>query len=102
MKEKQVQICIRLNQKEKKILQRKAKKSGLSLSSYLRKVGLGKEIYSIPDKEFYKIYLQLSSLKNELYKLQTEQISVYLEAIKRNFLEIYNSENKEEKEDGNN
>lgn len=102
MKEKQVQICIRLNQKEKKILQRKAKKSGLSLSSYLRKVGLEKEIYSIPDKEFYKIYLQLSSLKNELYKLQTEQISVYLEEIKRNFLEIYNSENKEEKEDGNN
>ena len=96
MKEKQVQICIRLNQKEKKILQRKAKKSGLSLSSYLRKVGLEKEIYSIPDKEFYKIYLQLSSLKNELYKLQTEQISVYLESIKRNFLEIYNSENKEE------
>ena len=91
MKEKQVQICIRLNQKEKKILQRKAKKSGLSLSSYLRKVGLEKEIYSIPDKEFYKIYLQLSSLKNELYKLQTEQISVYLEAIKRNFLEIYNN-----------
>lgn len=102
MKEKQVQICIRLNQKEKKILQRKAKKSGLSLSSYLRKVGLEKEIYSIPDKEFYKIYLQLSSLKNELYKLQTEQISVYIEAIKRNFLEIYNIENKEEKEDGNN
>ena len=100
MKEKQVQICIRLNQKEKKILQSKAKKSGLSLSSYLRKVGLEKEIYSIPDKEFYKIYLQLSSLKNELYKLQTEQISVYLEEIKRNFLEIYNSENKEEKEDG--
>ena len=101
MKEKQVQICIRLNQKEKKILQRKAKKSGLSLSSYLRKVGLEKEIYSIPDKEFYKIYLQLSSLKNELYKLQTEEISAYIEVIKRNFLEIYNS-NKGEKEDGNN
>lgn len=101
MRNKNIEICIRVDEKEKKNLERKARKSGLNLSAYLRKVGLDKEIYSIPDKEFYKIYLQLSSLKNELYKLQTEEISAYIEVIKRNFLEIYNSD-KGEKEDGNN
>ena len=101
MRTKNIEICIRVDEKEKKNLERKAKKSGLNLSAYLRKVGLEKEIYGIPDKEFYKIYVQLSSLKNELYKLQTEEISAYIEAIKRNFLEIYNSD-KGAKEDGNN
>ena len=99
---KVVEICIRVSPNEKKILQRKAKKSGLNLSSYLRKVGLEKELYSVPDKDFYKIYLQISNLKNEIYKLQTDEIIVYLEAIKKNFLDIYNKQITVEKEDGNN
>lgn len=101
MRKKNIEICIRVNEKEKKDLERKAKKSGLSLSSYLRKVGLEKEIYSVPDKEFYIIYSQISNLKNKIYGLSTEIIIACLEKIKMNFLDIYNSD-KEGKEDGNN
>ena len=68
MRNRTIGINVRVSENEKKKLQKNAQKANLKLSSYLRKVGLEKEIYSIPDKEFYKIYLQLSSLKNELYK----------------------------------
>lgn len=101
MRTKNVGINIRVDEKEKRDLERKAKKSGLSLSAYLRKVGLEKEIYPIPEKEFYIIYTQISNLKNKVYGLSTETIVACLEKIKRNFLEIYNSD-KEGKEDGNN
>ena len=101
MRTKNVEICIRVNEKEKKDLERKARKSGLSLASYLRKVGLEKEIYAIPDKDFYIIYLQISNLKNKIHGLSNETIIACLEKIKSNFLEIYNSD-KEEMEDGNN
>ena len=39
LKGKAIEICIRVSENEKKKLQRNAKKSGLSLSAYLRKVG---------------------------------------------------------------
>ena len=91
MREKTQAIYIRISSKDKEKLQRKARKSGLSLSSYLRKTGLEKEIYWVPDKEFYEIYLQISRLKNKIYKLTTEEIKIVLERIMQNFLDIYNS-----------
>ncbi len=91
MKEKSTEICIRLNEKDKKKLQKNAQKSGLSLSAYLRKVGLKQEIFSIPDKEFYKIYVDICKVKDNLYKLDLEKIERCLEIIERNFLEIYNA-----------
>ena len=42
-----------------------AKKCNLNLSSYLRKSGLQKEIYEIPDEELRKIYAKIVELKNE-------------------------------------
>ena len=92
MKEKAVEICIRVSESEKKKLQRNAKKSGLSLSAYLRKTGLKQEIYSIPDKEFYKIYIQVADLKNEFHNFNYDEIFEKLEEIQSNFLEIYNSQ----------
>ncbi len=91
MRNRTIGINVRVNENEKKKLTRNAKKSGLNLSSYLRKVGLKQEIYSIPDKDFYKIYLEISNLKNEMSKLTDDEIKERLEQIKRDFLEIYNS-----------
>ena len=103
MKEKKVEINIRLTENEKKKIQTNAKKCKLSLSAYLRKVGLKQEIYSVPDKEFYKIYLEISNLKNELTNNTTiDEIKLKLEQIKRYFLDIYNSKTSGENEDGNN
>ena len=56
MRNRTIGINVRVNENEKKKLTGNAQKSGLNLSSYLRKVGLKQEIYSIPDKDFYKIY----------------------------------------------
>ena len=91
MTEKLAEICIRVSRDEKKKLQKNAKKSGLSLSAYLRKTGLKQEIYSIPDKDFYKIYVEISKLKNEIFSMTTLKINERLEQIQRDFLNIYNS-----------
>ena len=102
MEEKTQAIYIRISAKEKERLKRKARKSGLSLSSYLRKTGLEKEIYWVPDKAFYEIYLQISKLKNNVYELKTEDIKITLERIMYNFLDIYNSTIDEDIDYGNN
>ena len=91
MKNKKVEIHLRVSENEKKKLERNAKNSGTNLSAYLRKVGLKKEIYPIPDKEFYQIYLQVCQLKNDILKIDIEQIEECLEIIEHNFLVIYNS-----------
>lgn len=91
LKEKSTEICIRTNEKDKKKLQKNAQKSGLSLSAYLRKVGLKQEIFSIPDKDFYKIYVDICKVKDNLYKLDLEKVEQCLEIIEQNFLEIYNA-----------
>ena len=102
MQEKTVEIHIRVSENEKKKLKEKAKKSKLSLSNYLRKTGLKQKIYPIPDKEFYQIYLQVCQLKNDILKIDIEQIEECLEIIEHNFLVIYNSKSNGDDEDGNN
>ena len=102
MKNKKVEIHLRVSENEKKKLERNAKNSGTNLSAYLRKVGLKKEIYPIPDKEFYQIYLQICQLKNDIFKLDTDKIEECLGVIEHNFLVIYNSKSNGDDEDGNN
>lgn len=102
MRTKNAGINIRVDEKEKRDLERKAKKSGLSLSAYLRKVGLEKEIYPIPDKEFYKVYIDICKVKNAIDEtLPIEKIKQCLEIISNEFLDIYNSKRGDD-EDGNN
>ena len=102
MRTKNVGINIRVDEKEKRDLERKAKKSGLSLSAYLRKVGLEKEIYPIPDKEFYKVYIDICKVKNAIDEtLPIEKVKQCLEILSNEFLDIYNSK-RGDNEDGNN
>ena len=68
MRNRTVEINVRVNETEKKKLQRNAKKSGLSLSAYLRKTGLNQEIYEIPDKKLQDIYTLICQIKDNLYK----------------------------------
>ena len=91
MKEKVPQICIRVSEKDKKKIKRNAKNCGLNISEYLRKVALKEEVYPIPDKTFYKIYLDICKVKNNLYDMKIERIDKCLEMIQNNFLYIYNS-----------
>ena len=101
MRSKTIGINVRVSENEKKQLQRNAKKSNLSLSSYLRKAGLQKEIYSIPDKELRKIYNGIVELKNEFLYMRDEEIKDKITKMQSDFLGIYNYKNGDDV-DGNN
>ena len=63
MRNRNTHINIRVTPNEKKQLERKAKKCGLSVSEYLRKRGLDYEPQSAPTKE----YAELTRLMTDLY-----------------------------------
>ena len=63
MRNRNTHINIRVTPNEKKQLERKAKKCGLSVSEYLRQRGLGYEPQSAPTKE----YAELTRLMTDLY-----------------------------------
>ncbi len=90
MRNRTIGINVRVNENEKKKLQRNAKKSNLNLSSYLRKCGLQKEIYSIPDEELRKIYTGIVELKNEFPYMRDEEIKDKITKMQSDFLDIYN------------
>ena len=62
----------------------------MNLSSYLRKAGLQKEIYSIPDEELRKIYNEIVELKNEFSYMNDEEIKEKITKMQSDFLDIYN------------
>ena len=90
MRNRTIGINVRVSENEKKKLQRNAKKSNLNLSSYLRKAGLEKEIYSIPDEELRKIYTGIVELKNEFPYMSDEEIKDKITEMQSDFLDIYN------------
>ena len=103
MRSRSVGINVRVNEKEKKKLQRNAKKSGLTLSAYLRKTGLGQKIYEIPDENFYKVYTGIVELKNEFSaKYDEEEIEEKITKIQSDFLDIYNHKDNGDDENGDN
>lgn len=101
MRNRTIGINVRVNEYEKKKLKRNAKKSGLSLSAYLRKCGLQQEIYAIPDENIYKIYTGIVELKNEFPYLNNEEINEKITKMQSDFLDIYNYK-KDGDDNGNN
>ena len=101
MRNRTIGINVRVTENEKKKLQRNAKKCNLNLSSYLRKSGLQKEIYSIPDEELRKIYAGIVELKNEFPYMSNEEIKEKIAKMQNDFLDIYNHK-KDGDDNGNN
>ena len=101
MRNRTIGINVRVSESEKKKLQRNAKKSNLNLSSYLRKSGLQKQIYSMPDEELRKIYAGIVELKNEFPYMSNEEIKEKIAKMQSNFLDIYNHK-KDGDDNGNN
>lgn len=103
MRNRNIGINVRVNEKEKKRLKLYAKKSGLTLSAYLRKTGLGQKIYEIPDEKFYKVYTGIVELKNEISaKYDEEEIEEKITKIQSDFLDIYNHKDNGDDENGDN
>ena len=90
MRNRTVEINVRVNETEKKKLQKNAKRSGLSLSAYLRKTGLNQEIYEIPDRKLQDIYILICQIKDNLYKVNLDRIDNGMEQVKEKFLEVFN------------
>ena len=101
MRNRTIGINVRLSENEKIKLKRNAKKSGLTLSAYLRKCGLQQEIYAIPDENIYKIYTGIVELKNEFPYLNDEEIKEKITKMQSIFLDIYNYK-KDGDDNGNN
>ena len=56
-------INVRVTEAEKRKLSRLAKYCGMSLSAYLRQVGLGKSVKALPPDELHEIYRLLTEAK---------------------------------------
>ena len=101
MRNRTIGINVRVSESEKKKLQRNAKRSNLNLSTYLRKSGLQKEIYTVPDEELRKIYTGILELKNEFQYMSDEEIKEKIAKMQSDFLDIYNYK-KDGDDNGNN
>ena len=65
------------------------KKCGLSLSAYLRKLGLGKEVQATLPQEFYEAYRGLTALRDNFNSLPDDRISDGFDYVVSEFLKAY-------------
>ena len=96
MRERNININIRVTDKEKNALERSAKRAGLSLSAFLRKAGLNQKICAAPSATLRKAYDAVEWLLNRLSKFSKSEIEVNLINIRERILDAYY-----EKEDSN-
>lgn len=94
MRKRNFNINVRVTESEKKRLRYAAKRCGISLSEYLRKVGLNKKLTEKPSAKLYEAYSNISDLLSNLYPLDGEFLEQKLSEIKRKILSAYH-----EKED---
>ena len=81
MRSKNYGINVRVTEQEKQKLLENARFCSLSLSEYLRRLGLGKEVRATITERDYRLFRMLNGLKAELPQLQKEETISRLEAI---------------------
>lgn len=91
MRQRSTAINIRVTEGEKRKMETAAKKCGLSLSAYLRKLGLGKEVQATLPQEFYEAYRGLTSLRDNFKSLSDDRISDGFDYAVSKFLKAYHS-----------
>lgn len=84
-------INIRVTENEKRKMEKSARLCGLTLSAYLRKLGLGKQVQAVSPPEFYEIYRQLKALKERRKVLPESEIDHALDDILQGFLFAYHA-----------
>lgn len=81
MRSKTLGINVRVTPAEKEKLSENAAYCGLSLSEYLRKVGLGQEVKATLEEREYKVFLLIKQLKQEFSNLEQTEILRRIESI---------------------
>ena len=91
MRQRTTAINIRVTEGEKRKMETAAKKCGLSLSAYLRKLGLGKEVQATLPQEFYEAYRGLTSLRDNWKSLSEANVNANFNDVVSEFLKAYHS-----------
>ena len=91
MRERTTAINIRVTENEKQRMEKSARLCGLSLSAYLRKLGLGKQVQAVSPPEFYEVYRQLKALKERRKALTESEIDRAFDDILQGFLFAYHA-----------
>ena len=72
-------------------MERQAKRCGLSLSGYLRRVGIGKTAAAFPSQRFHDLYQQVNRLRENLATQPTERTAAQLDELAGQLLIAYTS-----------
>ena len=74
MRSKTLGINVRVTPEEKEKLLKNADYCALSLSEYLRKLGLGKDVKAATDEKIYKTFRLIRQLKKDFDLLERSEI----------------------------
>ena len=81
MRSKTCGINVRVTADEKEKLSKNAFYCGLSLSEYLRRLGLGKDVKAATDEKIYKTFRLVRQLKKDFDSLEKSEILRHLSTI---------------------
>ena len=81
MRSKTLGINVRVTAAEKEKLSESAMYCGLSMSEYLRRLGLGKNVRAATDEKIYKTFRLVRQLKKDLDSLERGEILYRLSVI---------------------
>lgn len=81
MRQRTCAVHVRVSEKEKQYICRNARRCGLSLSAYLRKCSLGKDVYSAVPPALYRAYGQLLWLQQEWTSMPPDAVAEQLQTI---------------------
>lgn len=81
MRSKTLGINVRVTEEEKEKLRQNADYCSLSVSEYLRRLGLGKDVRAATDEKVYKTFRLVRQLKKDLDSLEKSEILYRLSTI---------------------
>ena len=81
MRSKTLGITVRVTEKEKETLLKNANFCSLSLSEYLRRLGLGKDLEATIREKDYRVFRQLNQLKADIERLEKGEIIHRIDAV---------------------
>ena len=82
-------IQVRVTEQEKRRMERQAKRCGLSLSGYLRRVGAGKTAVAFPSQRFRDFYRQVNGLRENISVQPIERTAAQLDELAGQLLSAY-------------
>ena len=81
MRSKTLGINVRVTPEEKEKLLKNAEYCALSLSEYLRRLGLGKDVEATVQEKDYRVFRKLKQLKADCEQLETSEIARRIDEI---------------------